>query len=73
MNQIIINNAVLHLAKSFLASMLGTFMSWIFFICIIGKHYLLGFITFISFSIMIVISIAQMALFIKKIIRANRK
>ena len=73
MNQIIMNNSVLHLAKSFLASILSTILFWVFYGSILTGHFIAGFVIFVMFSIIAAISLIQMILFIKKAFKANKK
>ena len=73
MNETLRNNAVLHLAKSFLASIVAAVLLIIFYGSMLTGHYILGIIILIMYAFISAISLIQMILFIKKMIKANKK
>lgn len=73
MNEILRNNAILHLAKSMYASLINVITYALFFAALVSGHIILAFLVFLVFTVISGVSLIQMILFIKKIFQANKK
>jgi len=72
MNETCKNNAILHLAKATLVSLLNWFIIVAFYGALINGHYILGFFVFIVFSVLTTIGLIQTILFVQKMAKANK-